>query len=81
VFASLPAVALWSLARLPADWLAGLGGPHLAAILNHLGDTLFLAGWLFSGLRLWLTRRRPEAGAEPRSKAARPAGPSRKRVG
>lgn len=80
--ASVPAVMLWIAARLPAGLLDGaIGGHPLPMLLNHIGDTLFVAGWLASGLWLWLERSRPAAmpGAPPASSAApsaSPAGPS-----
>ncbi|AOY92423.1 hypothetical protein BKK79_12010 [Cupriavidus sp. USMAA2-4] len=80
LFASLPAVALWTIARLPADLLAALGGSTLSALLNHAGDTLFVAGWLLSGLRLWTSRRRPAA-EDGRRREVPPAAPSRHRAG
>ncbi|WP_116293753.1 hypothetical protein [Cupriavidus taiwanensis] len=60
VYGSLPAVALWILARLPAGLLLTVTGmPAVAAWLNLAGDTVFVAGWVASALLLWLTRRRP----------------------
>ncbi|NUO86997.1 MAG: hypothetical protein HOQ37_12960 [Cupriavidus sp.] len=60
VYGSMPAVALWILARLPAGLLLSVTGmPAAAAWLNRAGDTVFVAGWVASALLLWLTRRRP----------------------
>lgn len=65
VYASGPAVLLWIAARLPAPWLTDLfNAPGAAALLNHCGDTVFVAGWVGSALWLWLTRQRPEAPAQ-----------------
>lgn len=58
VYGSMPAVALWILARLPAGLLLSVTGmPAAAAWLNRAGDTVFVAGWVASALLLWLTRR------------------------
>ncbi|WP_354675206.1 hypothetical protein, partial [Cupriavidus alkaliphilus] len=58
VYGSMPAVALWILARLPAGLLLSVTGmPAAAAWLNLAGDTVFVAGWVASALLLWLTRR------------------------
>lgn len=60
VYGSIPAVALWILARLPAGLLLSVTGmPAAPAWLNRAGDTVFVAGWLASAVLLWLTRRRP----------------------
>ncbi|MFS8976598.1 hypothetical protein PO002_19175 [Cupriavidus necator] len=60
VYGSVPAVALWIVARLPAGLLVSLTGTaQAAAWLNHAGDTVFVTGWAASALLLWLTRRRP----------------------
>jgi hypothetical protein len=74
--ASVPAVMLWIVARLPAGILDGaVGGHPLPVLLNHIGDTLFVAGWLASGLWLWLGRRHPAA-APRAAEAGSPAPPS-----
>lgn len=60
VYGSVPAVALWILARLPDGLLVSLTGTAQAsAWLNHAGDTVFVTGWAASALLLWLARRRP----------------------
>ncbi|SOZ14616.1 conserved hypothetical protein [Cupriavidus taiwanensis] len=60
VYGSLPAVALWILARLPAGLLLTVTGmPAVAAWLNRAGDTVFVAGWVASAVLLWLSRHRP----------------------
>lgn len=57
LYASVPAVMLWIAARLPAGLLDGAIGVYpLPLLLNHVGDTVFVAGWLASGLWLWLGR-------------------------
>lgn len=69
VYGSVPAVALWIAARLPAQWLWSLAGqPDAAEWLNQAGDTVFVAGWAGSALMLWLGRHRPAPAA--RSEAA-----------
>ncbi|SPR98584.1 hypothetical protein [Cupriavidus taiwanensis] len=74
VYGSMPAVALWILARLPAGLLVSVTGmPAAAAWLNRAGDTVFVAGWVASALMLWLMRRRP---ASVRSAAAESAAES-----
>jgi len=66
VYASIPAVALWIIARLPTDTLAGVFGTTAAPLwFNHAGDTIFVAGWLASAAWLWIGRRRPEPPAQP----------------
>ncbi len=71
VYASGPAVLLWIAARLPAPWLADLFNlPNVAALLNHGGDTVFVAGWLASAAWLWFTRRRDAAPQDPRQSQA-----------
>ncbi|WP_153954261.1 hypothetical protein [Cupriavidus necator] len=80
VYGSVPAVALWILARLPAGLLASLAGtPAAAAWLNHAGDTVFVTGWAASALLLWLMRRRPAPAcpAMPATPPSPPASPSR----
>ncbi|WP_354682759.1 hypothetical protein [Cupriavidus necator] len=60
VYGSVPAVALWIVARLPGALLVALSGSAQAAgWLNHAGDTVFVTGWGASALLLWITRRRP----------------------
>lgn len=60
VYGSMPAVALWIAARLPAQWLWSLAGqPDAGEWLNQAGDTVFVAGWTSSALMLWLARHRP----------------------
>ncbi|WP_432258567.1 hypothetical protein [Cupriavidus sp. TMH.W2] len=76
VYGSVPAVALWILARLPGGLLQSLAGtPAAAAWLNHAGDTVFVTGWAASALMLWLTRRRPATAppAQANPQAASPA--------
>lgn len=66
VYGSGPAVLLWIIARLPADSLAEIfGTPYAYALLNHAGDTVFVAGWLASAAWLWFTRKRPHADQAP----------------
>ncbi|MGO4812956.1 hypothetical protein AB4156_25735 [Cupriavidus sp. 2MCAB6] len=86
VYASGPAVLLWIAARLPAPWLADLfNAPGAAVLLNHCGDTVFVAGWIASALWLWLTRNRPEPdAAQQQPNVDRPAKagrPPRRHVG
>ncbi|SOY40881.1 hypothetical protein [Cupriavidus taiwanensis] len=60
VYGSVPAVALWILARLPAGLLLSVTGmAALPAWLNRAGDTVFVAGWVASALLMWIMRRRP----------------------
>ncbi|MDQ0142745.1 hypothetical protein [Cupriavidus necator] len=60
VYGSVPAVALWILARLPAGLLMSVTGmPAAPAWLNLTGDTVFVTGWVASALLLWFTGRRP----------------------
>lgn len=88
VYGSMPAVALWILARLPAGLLLSVTGmPAAPAWLNRAGDTVFVSGWVASAVLLWLTRRRlapaPSACAEtvpaspprPEQRATEPALP------
>lgn len=78
VYGSVPAVLLWILARLPADLLTGVfGHPAIPTILNHAGDTVFVAGWLASAAWLWFTRRRQPRKAGPVDDG-RPAAPARR---
>nr|WP_233528145.1 hypothetical protein [Cupriavidus sp. P-10] len=64
VYGSVPAVALWIAARLPAQWLWSLAGqPDAGEWLNQVGDTVFVAGWAGSALMLWVTRHRPPPAA------------------
>ncbi|MBP0631919.1 hypothetical protein [Cupriavidus sp. AcVe19-1a] len=66
VYGSVPAVALWISARLPAQWLWSLAGqPDASEWLNQAGDTVFVAGWAGSALMLWLGRHRPPPPASP----------------
>ncbi|MDF3839134.1 hypothetical protein P3W85_40295 [Cupriavidus basilensis] len=86
VYASGPAVLLWIAARLPAPWLADLfDWPAAAALLNHGGDTVFVAGWVASALWLWLTRNRPDTATAPRQPdadgPAKAASPPQQHVG
>lgn len=65
VYASVPAVVLWIVARLPADFLGSLfGSPAASPWLNHAGDTVFVTGWVASAAWLWFTRRRPPPAPE-----------------
>ncbi|WP_265921891.1 hypothetical protein [Cupriavidus nantongensis] len=74
VYGSLPAVALWILARLPAGLLLSVTGmPAASAWLNRAGDTVFVAGWVASAVLLWLSRHRPAPAAES---ALAPPGPA-----
>jgi hypothetical protein len=77
VYGSVPAVALWILARMPVGLLLFVTGmPAAPAWLNQAGDTVFVAGWAASALLLWLTRRRPAADAPaPAAPAAAHASP------
>ncbi len=69
VYASGPAVLLWIAARLPAPFLAdAFNAPGAPALLDHVGDSVFVAGWVGSALWLWLTRQRPDA-PEPQQEA------------
>ena len=69
VYASGPAVLLWIAARLPAPLLVdAFNTPDAPALLNHVGDSVFVAGWVGSALWLWLTRQRPDA-PEPQQEA------------
>ncbi|WP_420996048.1 hypothetical protein ACKI2N_018475 [Cupriavidus sp. 30B13] len=85
VYASGPAVLLWIAARLPAPWLADLFNlPNAAVLLNHGGDTVFVAGWLASAVWLWLTRRRaamPPAPRQAPDSAAKPGDHTPHRIG
>lgn len=87
VYGSVPAVALWILARLPAGLLMSLAGtPAAATWLNQSGDTVFVAGWAASALLLWLTRHRAEPAAPtsvamPATSDAPPSRPSRHPAG
>ncbi len=79
VYGSVPAVALWILARLPGGLLLALAGtPAAATWLNRAGDTVFVTGWAASALVLWLTRRRPAPtlSNQPSSQATPPSSPA-----
>lgn len=78
VYGSVPAVALWILARLPDGLLVSLtGNAQASAWLNHAGDTVFVTGWAASALLLWLARRRPPAErSESHALPAMPAEPA-----
>ncbi|WP_427311754.1 hypothetical protein [Cupriavidus sp. H39] len=74
VYGSVPAVALWILARLPAGLLLSVTGmPAAPAWLNLGGDTVFVTGWIASALLLWFTRRRPARQAVPTTDVQAPA--------
>ncbi|CAM3137089.1 hypothetical protein [Cupriavidus taiwanensis] len=76
VYGSMPAVALWILARLPAGLLLSVTGtPAAPAWLNGAGDTVFVAGWVTSALLLWLTRRRPAPAVSAEAVPAKPPKP------
>jgi hypothetical protein len=85
VYASGPAVFLWIVARLPGDLLADIFSTRAApAVLNHVGDTLFVAGWLASAAWLWFTRKRPDPKVDrdkPASAEAESAARARRRAG
>ncbi|SOY53014.1 conserved hypothetical protein, putative transmembrane protein [Cupriavidus taiwanensis] len=77
VYGSMPAVALWILARLPAGLLLSVTGmPAAPAWLNRAGDTVFVAGWVATALLLWLTRRRPASASPPGQSAPAETAPA-----
>lgn len=76
VYAVVPAVFLWIVARLPAELLVwALHDVKAPAWVNSAGDTVFVVGWVTSGVLLWMEGHRPPPEPRPRRTIRPPARP------